>query len=424
MTALQIDDLPATIRAVKKRLREQLPDHARVFAQIEADMRAQAAEIAELRRQGGAVIPEIAYADIAQGRVSEGQARLVRKRGACVIRRVFDPATARAWDAEIADYVQRNDLDARLAHRAEDKYFGQLASSKPQIYGVYWSRPQVQARQSPELSATRVFLNRLWRSHSEGRQHFDPERVPAYADRLRRRPPGSDSLGLSPHCDGGSVERWIDENFRQVYRHVFDGNWQQYDPFDAAWRPEVREVASPAVCSMFRTFQGWTALTRQGPGDGTLQLVPIANAMAYILLRALQDDVPEDDLCGALPGRALSIDARWHAPLFDALCSIPLMEPGDAVFWHCDLIHAVEDAHRGTGYSNVMYIAATPGCAKNDAYLRRQLPAFLEGRSPPDFPADDFETNFVGRAGVDMLSPLGREQIGLDAQPETKLRRA
>jgi hypothetical protein len=100
------------------------------------------------------------------------------------------------------------------------------------------------------------------------------------------------------------------------------------------------------------------------------------------------------------------------------------MEPGDAVFWHCDVIHAVEDAHRGTGYSNVMYIAATPGCAKNDAYLQRQLPAFLEGRSPPDFPADDFETNFVGRAGVDMLSPLGREQIGLDAQPETKVRRA
>ena len=28
------------------------------------------------------------------------------------------------------------------------------------------------------------------------------------------------------------------------------------------------------ICSAFRTFQGWTALTRQGPGDGTLKLVP------------------------------------------------------------------------------------------------------------------------------------------------------
>jgi hypothetical protein len=234
-----------------------------------------------------------------------------------------------------------------------------------------------------------------------------------YADRLRRRPPGSASLGLSAHCDGGSVERWIDVNFRKVYRHVFSGDWRRYDPFDAAYRPDVGEIPSPAVCSMFRTFQGWTALTPQGPGDGTLQLVPIANAMAYILLRALQDDVAEDDLCGAMPGRALSIRPEWHAPLFDALSSIPKMEAGDTVFWHSDVIHAVEDEHRGAGYSNVMYIAAAPGCAKNDAYLARQLPSFLEGKSPPDFPADHFEVDFAGRAGLDDLTPLGRSQLGV-----------
>jgi Gig2-like len=72
---------------------------------------------------------------------------------------------------------------------------------------------------------------------------------------------GSASLGLSPHVDGGSVERWLDDNFRKVYRHVFAGNWRKYNVFDAAYRPEVREVDSPAVCSMFRTYQGWTALT-------------------------------------------------------------------------------------------------------------------------------------------------------------------
>ena len=59
---------------------------------------------------------------------------------------------------------------------------------------------------------------------------------------------------------------------------------------------------------MFRTFQGWTALTRQGQGDGTLQLIPIANSMVYMLLRALQDDVPDNELCGAKPGRALSVE--------------------------------------------------------------------------------------------------------------------
>ncbi|NML30154.1 DUF1479 domain-containing protein [Paraburkholderia antibiotica] len=412
--ALQIDDLPAAIRNAKRELRARLPNYRDVFAELEAAMTKEAQQIAALRERGEAVIPEIRFDDIVANRVSDAQIALVKARGACVIRQVFERSRVEQWDREIAEYVGRNDLDGRLLNRAEDKYFGQLASSKPQIYGVYWSKPQVLARQSAELTQARVFLNRLWRTESEGRVHFDPNHVPVYADRLRRRPPGSESLGLSAHCDGGSVERWIESNFRNVYRHVFSGHWRDYDPFDAAWRTEVEEIASPAVCSMFRTFQGWTALTPQGPGDGTLQLVPIANAMAYILLRALQDDVADDDLCGAMPGRALSIKPEYHAPLFDALSSIPLMQAGDTVFWHSDVIHAVEDAHRGTGYSNVMYIASLPACAKNDAYLKRQLPSFLEGKSPPDFPADHFETDFVGRATADDLTALGRAQMGFD----------
>jgi hypothetical protein len=333
------------------------------------------------------------------------------------VRGVFDRQRAADWNDEIADYLASNRLDDKLAHRAEDKYFGTLASSKPQIYGVYWSKPQIAARQSLELTQTRVFLNRLWRAESEGRRHFDPDRVPVYADRIRRRPPGSATLGLSPHVDGGSVERWLDPNFRRVYRHVLSGNWRDYDPFDAAYRPDVEEIPSPAVCSMFRTFQGWTALTPQGPGDGTLQLVPVANAMAYVVLRALQDDVPDDELCGAQPARALSIRPEWHGLLLEAVTPIPHMEPGDAVFWHSDVVHSVEDAHRGSGYSNVMYIASAPWCAKNDAYLKRQLPSFLRGESPPDFPADHFETDFTGRAQESDLSPLGREQMGLAIGP-------
>jgi hypothetical protein len=412
--ALQIDDLPAAIRQTKRALREQLPNYREVFQEVEAAMKSEAARIANARERGEAVIPEIEFADIAANRISPEQMALVKARGACVIRKVFERSVAEQWDRDIAEYVERNALDAKLLHRAEDKYFGQLASSKPQIYGVYWSKPQVLARQSPALTQARVFLNRLWRAQSEGQVHFDPDRVPVYADRLRRRPPGSESLGLSAHCDGGSVERWIEPNFRRVYRHVFSGNWREYDPFDGAWRTEVQEIHSPTVCSMFRTFQGWTALTPQGPGDGTLQLVPIANAMAYILLRALQDDIADDDLCGAMPGRALSIQAQYHAPLFDSLSSIPQMQPGDTVFWHCDVIHAVEDAHRGDGYSNVMYIASLPACAKNDAYLKRQGPSFITGDSPPDFPADHFERDFAGRATIDDLTPLGRAQMALD----------
>ncbi len=409
---LEIENLPEAIRSIKKSLRQTLPNYAQVFREVEAEMRQRIDEVVKERNADIAVIPELSYAEIASNAISAKDSERIKARGACVIRRVFDPAQAKAWDDEIAKYVEDNHLDQKLANAAEDKYFGNLMSAKPQIYGIYWSRPQVMARQSEELTRVRSFLNRLWTS-SDGRTHFDPNDVPVYADRIRRRPPGSSSLGLSPHVDGGSIERWLDDNFRNVYRHVFSGNWRDYNPFDAAWRPDAREVPSPAVCSMFRTFQGWTALTQQGKGDGTLQLIPVSNAMIYLLLRALQDDVADDDLCGAKPGRALSAEPAWHALLLEGVTSIPLMSPGDAVFWHSDVIHAVENEHRGQGYSNVMYIGSTVGCEKNTRYLARASAGVSCGKTPPDFAPDNFEVDFVGRGTEKDLTPLGRKQLGL-----------
>ena len=40
------------------------------------------------------------------------------------------------------------------------------------------------------------------------------------ADRVRRRQPGDKSLGLSPHMDAGTVERWIDPGYQRVYEAV------------------------------------------------------------------------------------------------------------------------------------------------------------------------------------------------------------
>ena len=59
------------------------------------------------------------------------------------------------------------------------------------------------------MVAVRCFLNSFWRHESEGRVWFDPDRDTAYPDRIRRREPGSPSLGLSPHTDNGSIERWL-----------------------------------------------------------------------------------------------------------------------------------------------------------------------------------------------------------------------
>ena len=81
----------------------------------------------------------------------------------------------------------------------------------------------------------------------------------------------------------------------------------------------MQEIPSPAVCSMFRTFQGWTALTAQGPGVCQERHLPAA-----------------------------------------AIAELP------------------------------------------------------RGQKPPDFTADDFEADFVGRATADDLTALGRAQMGFE----------
>ncbi|MEZ5477924.1 MAG: DUF1479 family protein [Thiolinea sp.] len=410
---LDLENIDVAIRSAKQTLRAQPVDPAATFAELSASMQAEIDEIAALRDQGKSPIPELSFADIQAGKVDPAMRQLIRRRGCLVIRNTVPQALAEEWNERIGHYIADNGY-YDTPDKGLDKYFSSLQSGKPQIFSVYWSKPQMEARQHENLATARRFLNRLWDYEHEGQAVFDPDRECTYADRTRRREPGDRSLGLKPHMDGGSVERWLDpEGFQQVYRHLLSGHWQDYNPYEAAYRIHTQEIPSPAVCSMFRTFQGWTALTAQGPGDGTLQLIPSSRVMAWMYLRALQDDVPEDNLCDAAPSRALLCSPQWHQPMLDGLCSIPQMQPGDTVWWHPDVVHGVEDQHQGQGYSTVIYIGAAPYCGKNAAYLPKQAACFHNGESAPDFAPEHYELDYHDRATEQDLSELGRQQMGL-----------
>ena len=409
---IDLDNLEEIIIQEKNNLKSKSKNYIENFLEIEKFITDEIISIEELNKNNKNIIPEVKFDDL---KLNLKDLTLeVKKRGCVVIRDVFDDNLIIQMNKDLEQYIEENNYYEDQKKKADiDKYFSDLKSGKPQIFGLYWSKPQVKIRQSIELDAVKKWLNQLWTYKQNNESVFDPNHELVYADRVRRREPGDSTLGLSPHCDAGSVERWIDKGYQAVYEKIFADNFKEYDPFDAANRNKTKEIESPAVSHVFRTFQGWVALTEQGPGDGTLQLIPIAKSMAYILTRALLDDVDEKDLCSSMPARALSVNSKYHSLLLRGLVSIPKMNPGDTVWWHPDVVHAVEDHHTGKGYSNVVYVGSTPYCEKNLAYAKKQSQKFLEGKSPPDFAAEDYEVAYKNRATIKDLTPLGKKQLVL-----------
>ena len=67
-----------------------------------------------------------------------------------------------------------------------------------------------------------------------------------------------------------------------------------------------------------------------------------------------QTDISTPDFPGLVPlpsggfrGPRLSPDTHPHLRLETAMTSVPEVQPGDMVFWHCDVVHSVEEEHKG-----------------------------------------------------------------------------
>jgi hypothetical protein len=409
-------DLPAAIREVKAALRARIAASGRtveeVFGVVERRMQAAVGEIEAARRRGEQVWPVIDYADIEAGTVTAADLENLRRRGCLVVRGHFEREQALGWDRDIVDYVENNRFFETYRGPGDD-FFGSVGS-KPEIYPIYWSRAQMQARQSDRMARVQAFLNSQWKSSSEGVQWFDPNRDSLYPDRIRRRPEGADSNGLGTHLDPGTLDLWMTEAYQKAFRHLFDGTVEEYDPWDAAYRTAGPQYPGSTMCSAFRTFQGWTALSDMDSDQGVLHTVPIPAAMAYLMLRPLLPDVPDDDMCGVTVNQVFPANGKWHPLLMRALSGIPSVRAGDSVWWHCDMIHSVAPVRNQRGWGNVMYIPAAPWCPRNEAYAASVRDAFRSGSSPGDFPAEHYERTWPDRFREDDLNEVGRRGLGLD----------
>jgi hypothetical protein len=409
-------DLPAAVATVKAAIRARIESSGRtvedIFAQLEALVAERTPEIHAANEESGSAWPEIDFEDIAAETVSPETRALVRRRGCVVIRGHFEHERALRWDQEILAYVEDNgffDVYTKDPHS-----FFMSVDSKPEILPIYWSGPQMEARQSERMAHVQRFLNGFWTSTPQpGSVPFDPNRSAMYPDRIRRRPEGVDSLGLHSHIDSGTLDLWMKSEYQRAFRHVFGGAIEEFDPWDAAHRTDGSQYPGSTFTSVFRTFQGWTALCDMDHDQGVLHSVPIPEAIAYLLLRPLLVDVADGDMCGVTVNRSFVVDERWHAPLLEAASGIPDVRAGDSVWWHGDMVHSVAPVTNQRGWGNVMYIPAAPWCPRNARYAASVLDAFRTGSSPGDFPEEHYEQSWPDRFRVDALNGNGRLSLGL-----------
>lgn len=368
-------------------------------------------KIDQIEKQGPDIVPSIDYNELET--LNHSKRADVLEKGCVVVRNVFSREEGRKFKTDVDEYVKAN---------PQTKGFPQ---DKKVVYELYWSKSQVRARSDPRMIKTLNFVNHLW--HADEKTEISLDQNLSYADRLRIRNAGDNMFSLGPHADGGGVERWEDEEYSRCYDAIFEGRWEDYDPFDATHRAKAQMSLYPTAgaCRVFRTFQGWLSMSDAAPGEGTILFGPfVKEVTAYYMLRPFFDENDELDFSttkfpGTVIGKAQEFNDKTHPDLDlqKLMVSIPKVQPGDAVFWHCDLIHAVDPVHKGTADSSVMYIPSVPLCELNARYFQLQRESFLNGFAGPDFPGFPSgvgEREHVGRADATYAYNVG----GRDALQE------
>lgn len=366
----------------------------------------------------------------------------IRKRGVAVIRNVIPSEQVLQWKEDIKAYAKENGAKG-------------FPEDNPQVYELYWTQAQLAARSHPNLLTTSERFLQLFHKPSSSSSSTSSTNVDtlaslshplAYVDRLRIRQPGDSKFALGAHIDGGGVERWECPNFRGLWSSILSegSDWTSHDPWSLGPHGERMTAqtdmyAGPGQCGVFRPLQGWLSMSHTRAGEGTLRVLPFLKAStAYIILRPFFThlspptsfksqseyldpsnwtfDPTSRKFPGCSLGHNIELDPATHPhlELEKTMVSIPEVNPGDMVLWHCDAVHSVESKHAGEGDSSVMYIPAIPTTKVNWEYVLEQKRCFEKGVPPPDFPGGEGEAGFKGRGRGEMVKgETARTSLGL-----------
>jgi hypothetical protein len=297
----------------------------------------------EIASRRSDIIPIFDSTHILEHGFTEEQSRIAKSTGAFVCRETIPKAEATSLYTELKSYLSAN--DGRIPAWPKES---------PSMLILYDSPVQNKLRAHPNHLKLQRMLNDLWHD-STGETSPEPL---VYLDGVRDRAPGQEFLGLGPHIDAGSLARWADPVYRRVYHEVFSRHPERFDAYDLSLRKDAKQDLYKAMAhsSVFRSFQGWTALTPTSDGKGTLLVYPnVSLVIAYVLLRpffsppACSEELldPEkwklDTDSDYFPGtfksesQRLSRTSHPHLRLEECMVPMPPIEPGDTVWWHTDV---------------------------------------------------------------------------------------
>jgi Protein of unknown function (DUF1479). len=129
----QPDDFKQHVRLMKQALRAQIGDVEGLFEQVRSKIVSEIAAARAEEKQHGTAWPQVSFADLAAGRISEQTKDHIRRRGCVVVKQTFSREQALAWDADMLNYLDDNDFD-RVYQGPGDNFFGNLDASRPEIY--------------------------------------------------------------------------------------------------------------------------------------------------------------------------------------------------------------------------------------------------------------------------------------------------
>lgn len=375
--------------------------------------------VSEIAAVGPSYIPEVQWSEIDKaGKFPSKTEKLFKERGVCIIRGVTSKEQAEEWKGLLQDY--------------SDKH---KPLNGPVFKEAHWSKTQTQARSHPNIIKLMRAAGELWKVSDPENSLVDKNISVVYSDRSRIRQPGY-SVALNLHLDSGSTERWEDPLYREVYREIWDGEWNTWDPWVLDKRLDGQqdlyadfETSKGSTCSAFRSLQGWIALSSNKPGEGTLKVLPnLKEVIPYLLLKPFFEDshtlkTDSSDFPGTIPGigQFFASDSDFpHIKQALSVISIPEVSPGDFVFWHADILHEVDKEHHGTSDSSAVYIAHTPLTRYNIQTLQDNASKFLTGDKPKDFEhinktvGYSRESDFEDRSTLsDILTEEGYQALGL-----------